>query len=360
MSIYNEKLKCTIPMHEIESSALDQIKKALDITCLKALAIMPDVHAGYDLPIGAVALLDDHIWPGGVGFDISCGVGHINTKLKIEDIPSLQEVSDFIEKNIPVGFSQHKQPQEYHTPFISPNKKLMHDVNAKASLQSGTLGGGNHFIEIGVNSKNEIGITVHSGSRKCGHLIASYYMKQSEGPIPINSELGQEYYNAMLWAESYAYTNRYKMLLVCMEALSIPVIKRNTYIPINETHNHAIITNDGILHRKGATPANKGELGVIPANMRDGVYITRGLGDTTFLSSASHGAGRTMSRKKAKTQLSSQVLDDYMQGIICGDLTNKLDESPDAYKNIDTVLGYQDGSLVEVIDHFKPLINIKG
>lgn len=238
----------------------------------------------------------------------------------------------------------------------------------KMCKQLGTLGGGNHFIEIGENKSNEIGITIHSGSRNPGHTIGGYYMNLAKkegtkfgkglGLFHIKSELGKAYYTDMLWAQEYALQNRKIMINKILECLKIH--DYNTTELINENHNHAIIKNNNVLHRKGATPAEKDQLGIIPSNQRDGVYITRGLGNDEYLNSASHGAGRCKSRKKAKKDITMQDFEKQMKGIVCKINNDVLDEAPDAYKNINEVLAAQDGILVDVIDHFKPIIVVKG
>jgi len=349
-------LALTVPWDQIEEGAQDQIKTTLGMDCLKTLAIMPDVHQGYDLPIGGVALLDDHIWPGAVGYDIGCGMCHVNTGLYVRDLPSLLTVYARIRDMVPVGFAVNKKPLKAGKfPNGSGFVTLLDAVNHKASLQIGTLGGGNHFIELGVNSKGEVGITIHSGSRRPGWLIGDFYMRMSKGPIHLSDDLAQAYIKDMNWALDFALANRRRIMDSCLEALGI-----GPGLMINENHNHAEVTPAGVLHRKGATPAAKGQLGIIPANMRDGVYITEGLGNEEFLSSASHGAGRAMSRGKAKRSLDPVEFSSQMDGIITGDLDKLLDEAPGAYKPIDQVLAAQSGILVDIADHFKPILVIKG
>lgn len=354
------RLRLTIPWSQVEDGAVTQIEHALSLPYLTALAIMPDVHAGYDLPIGAVALLDGHVWPGAVGYDIGCGMCHVLTGKRLEELPAPRDIYNDILRRIPVGFVTH--PKALASKATFPNaagdKRLAEAVREKSGIQLGTLGGGNHFIEVGVNPYGIAGVTIHSGSRRPGWLIGNWYMKKTRGPVPVDSALGRAYAEDMAWALDYALANRADMMRVCLEVLGLG--EDLMHGMINENHNHAEFTPRGVLHRKGATPAEVGQLGIIPANMRDGVWITRGLGNEEFLCSASHGAGRAMSRKKAAKTIDYRTFMAQMDGIIAPILPRHLDEAPDAYKNIDAVLKAQDGVLVDVIDRFRPVVVVKG
>lgn len=359
------RLKLTIPAEQIESGAWDQIKGALKLPFLEKMVILPDVHSGYDVPIGTAMVLNGCVWPGAVGYDIGCGMCHINTKKSLNELPPMSEVLSRLQRMIPAGFAQHEKPRALLSSF--PNAadmaSLRDAVETRAMLQLGTLGGGNHFIEIGVNSEGDVGITIHSGSRRAGWLIGDFYMKMSKGPVRTASTIGTNYLVDMEWAQQYALDNRSLMMAHCLTALGINGGAHATLMStmINENHNHAVQLDNGrVLHRKGATPADKGQLGIIPANMRDGVWITEGLGNEEFLSSASHGAGRTMSRGAAKKRVVLEKLQEQMKGIVTPDLANMMDESPDAYKNITDVLLHQAGLLVEVLDRFEPVMVLKG
>ena len=311
----------SIPKNLIESEALNQIKKIEELECLKSFSIMPDVHAGYDMPIGGVALLDNQISPSFVGYDIGCGVSHINTKVLLDKIDKNYDefreyVFNEIYKQIPVGFNSLPKPACYikrEFASASGDKKLTETVKNKINMQYATLGGGNHFAEIGINNKNEIGITIHSGSRNAGHTVAEFYMKKGR-MFDINSELGQAYLEDMNYCLEFALENRKKMMQIILNILKLD-ISVFMYNFINKNHNHAVIVKDGVLHRKGAISADKGEMGVIPGNMRDGVYIVKGLGNNDYLNSASHGAGRVMSRGKAKKMIDINDFKFAMDGI---------------------------------------------
>lgn len=355
-----------IPKENIESEALNQIRNIESLDCLKAFSIMPDVHAGYDMPIGGVALLDNQISPSFVGYDIGCGVSHINTKVKLDKTDTdYDKFRDYvfteIYKQIPVGFNSLSKPACYiKEGFKSAlgDKQSTETVKNKINMQYGTLGGGNHFIEIGLNDKNEIGITIHSGSRNAGHTVADFYMKKGR-MFDINSELGQSYLSDMNYSLEFALENRKKMMQTILNILKLD-ISVFMYDFINKNHNHAVIIQDGILHRKGAISAEKNELGIIPGNMKDGVYVVTGLGNNDYLNSASHGAGRVVSRSKAKKTINIDDFQKIMDGITAKVDKSTLDESPFAYKNLDEVISAQAGKNIEIIDKFMPIINIKG
>jgi tRNA-splicing ligase RtcB len=228
--------------------------------------------------------------------------------------------------------------------------------------QFGTLGSGNHFLEIGVNSAGNVGVTVHSGSRRVGYKIASWYMKKGS-LLPLDGDLGRAYLADMNWALDFALANRREMMRRTLETMKVRQVNKLTSqeVMVNENHNHAVPSGRKMtLHRKGATPAETGRLGIIPANQRDGVWVTRGLGNEEFLSSASHGAGRKLSRTEARGAGTVSELEKNMKGVICRTDKGILDEAPWVYKNIGDVLSAQEGILVEVVDHFKPVIVLKG
>jgi len=423
------RLSLTIPPERIDAATWDQIESALALPCMIHLAVMPDAHAGYDLCIGGVALLDGHISPSFVGYDIGCGMCHVNTGLPADealpDEAARRLLFDRLRLAIPVGTAT-RATGEYNLPRFtsaSGDAQLTAAVNARQSIQLATLGGGNHFLEVGVNRHGEIGITVHSGSRRSGWDIGAWYMKQGR-LFPLDSRLGRAYRQDMDWALDYALLNRRLMLEHALRALADvhrqlarpahtrvtgtaapkahtrPAASPASTLPssslsspvftaspapssqpplseqeislllgrmINENHNHAVVWNQPgpsgaplVLHRKGATPADAGQPGIIPANQRDGVYITEGLGNEEYLSSASHGAGRRMSRNEAQRTISLERFQSQMRGVVCRSDKGVLDEAPDAYKPIAEVLAAQDGVLVRVIDHFRPLVVLKG
>lgn len=362
-----DKIKWLIPKEEVEDGAIEQIYNVAGMEVVKKMAIMPDVHKGYDMPIGGVALLDNHISPAFVGYDIGCGMCYVDTGFPIEDIfPDEREkihIFDTVYDKIPMGVGVgHDAPQEYlDFKTASGDKELQQIVDAKIISQLGSLGSGNHFIEIGRTALDTVSITIHSGSRGAGWQTAQYYMKMSkdtDGILSLDSDLGKAYLEDMNYFLEYALANRSAMMESMINILGDNWNKFKDRM-INKTHNHAEITDEGVLHRKGATSSYKDELGVIPGNMRDGSWVVRGLGNDEYLNSSSHGAGRTMSRKKARELTSMDKFTDSMEGIIAKVNEKTLDESPYAYKNIETVISRQEGIVIDVLDIAKPIINIK-
>lgn len=364
------KLKLTIPWTDIDENAQLQINNVLKLPELERLVIMPDAHSGYDLCIGAVALMRGVISPSFVGYDIGCGMCHINTGLSARELGlhTLKRKQQLFEKLytvIPAGVGKtHQIESDIVFESALGDEEFSAHIQSFVNTQLATLGSGNHFLEIGENKAGNIGITLHSGSRRAGYDIAALYMKKGR-LLPLESELAQAYMADMQWALSFALENRRLMLLATLRAMGFAEEDCASLLApdvlINENHNHAVPYGDNlILHRKGATPAELEQLGVIPANQRDGVWITRGLGNKEFLASASHGAGRKMSRRAALRNRSVADLEKVMQGIVCRTDKAMRDEAPWGYKNIDAVLAAQDGLLVDVIDHFKPLIVVKG
>ena len=364
----DNRLRLTIPMEKIEQGAQQQIYDVLKLSFLKTLAIMPDVHQGYTLPIGGVALLDDVISPNMVGVDIGCGMCYLQTDIPFSsfEVCEFDKIRGDIESSVPVGFNSRENPTTYKnfdTPLMSKNQKDR--INAKLISQLGTLGGGNHFIEVGYNQQGMTSIVIHSGSRGAGKLTADFFIDLAkehdldlpEGFLHFNSLVGKQYFSAMGFMTQFALDNRQVMMKNVQRVLGIK--DKNIVEFVNENHNFASIEDDGILHRKGATPAAKGQKGVIPINMQKGTYITVGLGNEEFLSCASHGAGRVMSRNKAKRNLSQERFESQMVGVSC-QTHGRLDESPDAYKDATDVIEAQEGVLIKVVDHLIPKIVVKG
>ena len=363
-----EKLKTLIPLEELEYDCQSQIYNALELDFVKKVCIMPDAHTGYLAPIGSIILLDKVISPEYVGFDQGCGMCCLITSIKAKDLKHKDLIKIFNEiiNKIPTGFTSREHGIDHETfKSASGDKQLTKDVNDKLHKQKGTLGGGNHFLELGENTNGYITITIHSGSRKTGHLLCTYHSNISNlndkdlpnGFLHLNGDFGQSYIKDLDFALQYALDNRKVMMQDILKILGLSDSLKGM---INENHNHAIVLSNGdVLHRKGATPADKGQIGVIPGNMRDGVYITEGLGNQEFLSSASHGAGRKFSRSKAKDTLSMDSFKAQMKDVVCIVDPNILDEAPDAYKDVTAVIDRQKGIVIDVIDFIKPLINIK-
>jgi len=375
MSKTLEKLRSLIPLQELEWDAQNQIYEALNLDFLITLAIMPDCHTGYSLPIGGVALLDSVISPGYVGYDIGCGMCYIVLNILAKDFfkREKQKIKLFedIYKVIPVGFNSREKSIEYKRfQSASGDKELNDKVLGKLYIQLGTLGGGNHFIEIGENQQGLLTIVVHSGSRNIGHSIASYYMKLSQkvdtdlpkGFLHLNGEHGQQYLEDMNFSLAYALENRKVMIEQTLSYFISDNREKERIMSnmVNENHNHAVIQEEGVLHRKGATPADDGQIGIIPGSMKAGIYVTEGLGNPHYLCSSSHGAGRKMSRKQAKAKITMERFKQQMNGIVANITHSTKDEAPDAYKDVHKVIKEQEGIVIKTIDYLKPLINVKG
>jgi len=362
----------------IEQGALDQFASALEQDFTVRGALMADAHQGYSLPIGGVVATRDFVLPSWVGYDIGCGMCALPTTFDAKEIGDRgREIHQEILKRIPVGFKHNERPVEadLDTGLLTPVGQAIFEQK-QGFKQLGTLGGGNHFIEIAANEAGDVWIVIHSGSRGVGHGIAQHYMKTasptgkaSEGHFgfEVDSSEGQEYLMDQLFCLRFALENRREIMRRIVAAIEANGVTGNASWDhlINRNHNHVqgrrdFDGKDIWVHRKGATHAEKGMMGVIPGNMRDGSFIVCGKGDAESLWSSSHGAGRVLGRKAAKQNLDAREFELTMQNVIAGEISaNTLDESPMAYKNIIDVMGAQ-RDLVEVVTHVRPIINVKG
>ena len=368
---------------QLEPIAKEQIMNAAKLPVVfHHIALMPDCHPGYGVPIGSVIALDNAISPNMVGVDIGCGMLAIKTDLKEINIEDLKKIVSLIKQEIPVGFKHRSVAQEKMMPLGIPPKNLFKRLDfSDVSKQIGTLGGGNHFLEIQSGSDGHIWFTVHSGSRNMGKQIAEHYHKiaqefnennkidilKSSGLayLPLNSTKGQDYLNEMNYALEFAAMNREIMYNDIYEAFSsIVEIKVLDKIAIH--HNYAVMEKhygrDVIIHRKGAICARKGLRGIIPGSQGTKSYIVVGKGNKESFESSSHGAGRIMGREQAKKQLDFKAEVNALteKGIIHA-LRGKsdLEEAPGAYKPIDDVMAMQT-DLVDILVQLSPLAVVKG
>ncbi len=369
-----DKIASLIPFHLIEMNAQQQIYDNISDERLIRLAIMPDVHAGFDLPIGAVALVDGHVCPSYVGYDIGCGMCSVNTGIPVTDIlpgkPDRIELFKKLLQGIPHGVGQGARQTGDFPGFVSASGDPALDikVNRGVKAQLGSLGSGNHFLEVSADEDGSCWVTIHSGSRNPGHSVGEAYMAQAKRQrdkfLAIDSSLGRAYLEDLDYCLRFALENRRQMLAVALRLIGISgseVHRLLTDEMINENHNHAVLQMDGtVLHRKGATPADEGQMGIIPANMRDGIVVTMGLGNKDFLSSSSHGAGRVMSRQQAKKRVRMEDFKASMKGIVARVDRSVIDEAPAVYKDINLVIAAQQGVVIDVVGQLKPLINVKG
>lgn len=352
----------------IEQEALNQFNLAMAQPCVVKGALMPDAHAGYTLPIGAVIATEGVIFPSYVGYDIGCGVAAVRTSFSKDDVQErAHDIFERIYEVVPVGFSHRKVPLEW-VPKSDYTPTLGTIFKRNGRNQLGTLGGGNHFIEIGYDERDRIWVICHSGSRGIGHAVATHYMKLASGDgkareghfgLSVDSEDGQNYIKDLAFCLEFALENRKQILGAVGLAMGEFILGALDWSLINRNHNHAELKDGLCIHRKGATHAEGGMLGVIPGNMRDGSFIVEGLGNPDSLCSSSHGAGRVMGRKEAQRKLNMQDFSLEMQGIEARVKEDTLDESPKAYKDIFQVMRDQ-RDLVRVLHHVRPIINIKG
>jgi tRNA-splicing ligase RtcB len=336
----------------LEPEALRQMEHACSLDFVLDGALMPDAHTGYELPIGAVVATDGVVVPSWVGYDIGCGMSALKLELRPEEFDAA-EIKERIESVVPTGFDCHESDQECELPLLdlAPSER----VYRRSLRQLGTLGGGNHFLEVGVGRDGFVWIVVHSGSRGIGHAVASWYMSHCDEYLSTDSADGQSYEHDLEVCLEYALQNR--RLMVDRAAAVMPKATRLEFI--NRNHNHAELKDGRWIHRKGATHAEYGMMGVIPGNMRDGSFIVRGKGNPEWLCSSSHGAGRVYGRRAAKRELDVEEFERTMMGVCANVSKDTLDESPMAYKNIFDVMELQSES-VEVVDYIRPLLNIKG
>lgn len=360
----------TIYATDVDDATMDQMDECMSRHFVIRGALMADAHLGYEMPIGGVIVTDGWVVPAWVGYDIGCGVSVSEMFVPAEEAEKrAEDILDEIKKTVPMGFSQGKYDEYYQSTFADQLSDAAREafIARGGSAALGTLGGGNHFIEIGYRGHFPgcVSIVVHSGSRGPGHGIASHYMDLCEhGGLSIRKDAGREYLSDCEVMMRFATVNRNIISKKVAEAIASvvgwdgPCATREVKVDTN--HNHIKqIAGRIFVHRKGACSAEAGEIVAIPGNMRDGTYLCKGKGNPDGLASCSHGAGRALSRKQAKKNISMQEYERSMEGIVANVTEDNLDEAPAAYKDFDTVMDNQK-DLVEIIDHITPIINVKG
>ena len=375
--------------NDVEETAMRQIENLTTLPFLHHhLAIMPDVHAGMGMPIGGVLACDGAVIPNAVGVDIGCGMCAVKTNWKMEDLPPhviRKEIMKGIRARIPLGMDHHKEaqdakylPQGHDIDKMEIVKRRQHSILHEV----GTLGGGNHFIELQKDEEGNLWIMIHSGSRNLGKQVGDYYNKiaaslnekwhsvvSPEIRLPFlphgTREFGA-YWNEMKYCIDFALCNRRLMMERIQEVIA-DSLKGIEFEPmINIAHNYAAFEHhfgkDVIVHRKGATLAREGVIGIIPGSQGTASYIVEGLGNPDSFCSCSHGAGRVLSRKAAiKTlDMNAEVRNLEAKGIIhairCQD---DMQEASGAYKDIDTVIA-NESDLVKLKTKLLPIAVIKG
>lgn len=351
---------------EIEPSAKGQIETLCDQVYSKGsrIRIMPDVHAGKGCTIGTTMTIKDSVVPNMVGVDIGCGMETVKLKNKRIDLPKLDK---FIRQNIPSGYEVRKLPHRKSVQINTLELRCIENLrNTKRTEQSlGTLGGGNHFIEVGKSEDEDLYLVIHSGSRNVGLQVANYYQEvaykaaggkaQKEVSYELASLCGadmEDYLHDMAIMQRFAALNRQIMKEVILEGLGI--VDDGSFTTI---HNY--IDMDNMILRKGAVSAKKGEPLLIPINMRDGSLICTGLGNEDWNCSAPHGAGRLMSRTEAKKTFTLSDFKKEMDGVYTTSVNSEtLDECPMAYKPMEEIMAkITDTATVEGI--IRPIYNFK-
>ena len=378
-----------------ESAALDQLKAVASLPIVFGhVAAMPDVHVGRGATIGSVIATRAAIIPAAVGVDIGCGMHALDLGLDAARLPeSLRGLRGAIEDRVPTGFSRHGEVRGEagrrvramagevdevldRTPGLRARVK---NLDAAWAHSMGTLGGGNHFIEICVDERERVWLMLHSGSRALGNAVGRHFTacararaEKEDRRLP-DRDLGwlddgtrefDDYVRALRVAQRYALENRRAMVSACLEALraeEIPIAPSEAAV---ECHHNYVARErhygeDVWLTRKGAISARGGELGIVPGSMGARSYIVRGRGAPESFASCAHGAGRRMSRAKARAKFSVEDLERATAGIECRTDAGVLDEAPGAYKDIDEVMAHQ-SDLASTVHTLRQVLNVKG
>jgi tRNA-splicing ligase RtcB (3'-phosphate/5'-hydroxy nucleic acid ligase) len=377
-------------VHEVESDALRQLKTVANLPWVAHhVAVMPDVHVGKGATVGSVIALRGAVAPAAVGVDIGCGMAAVKTSLTASDLPdNLRKLRLAIEAVIPVGREHHRASvwDEDDSAIAARGANLMQRFSeleprvrhlaGRASLQLGTLGGGNHFVEVCLDTENGVWLMLHSGSRNIGASLAEHHMQVARRlfhnralPDPdlavflAGSPAFDAYRRDLFWAQEYAALNRDVMLKRLKDVVrkAFPRVRFEESVSCH--HNYVAeevhFGEDVLVTRKGAIRAGEGELGIIPGSMGTRSFIVRGKGNPLSFESASHGAGRRMSRSQAKKSFTLADLARQTAGVECRKDSGVLDEAPKAYKDIERVMEQQ-ADLVEIVAELKQVLCVKG
>ncbi|MFE0901887.1 RtcB family protein [Streptomyces rochei] len=376
----------------VEEGALQQLRNVATLPWIKGLAVMPDVHYGKGATVGSVIAMRGAVCPAAVGVDIGCGMSAVRTSLTANDLPGdLSRLRSKIEQVIPVGRGMHDSP-------VDPGRlhglatagwddfwgrfdgvaEAVRFRQERAAKQMGTLGGGNHFVEVCVDTSDAVWLMLHSGSRNIGKELAEHHIGIAQ-KLPHNQGLVDRdlavfvadtpqmaaYRNDLFWAQEYAKYNRTLMMTLLKDVVRKEFKKaRPVFEPEISAHHNYVAEErydgmDLLVTRKGAIRAGSGEYGIIPGSMGTGSYIVKGLGNAKSFNSASHGAGRRMSRNAAKRRFSTKDLEEQTRGVECRKDSGVVDEIPGAYKPIEQVIDQQ-RDLVEVVAKLKQVVCVKG
>ena len=398
--VINKGMPVKIWTDDIDENALEQLENMSKMPFIhKHIAAMPDVHWGMGATIGSVIPSKGAIIPAAVGVDLGCGMMAVQTTLNASDLPdNLHEIRTEIEAAVPHGRTDNggkndrggwselpKSQEQRWTGLVSEYEKIV-SKHPKARAYNtfnhmGTLGGGNHFIEICLDESGSVWVMLHSGSRGVGNKIGSYFISKAKEEMERyfmadslpdkdlaylveHTDLFDDYVSAVEWAQDFAWENRKAMMESVLGVLHkmLPDFSL-TETAVNCHHNYIARENhfgaNVIVTRKGAIRAREGDMGIIPGSMGAKSFIVRGKGNKESFCSCSHGAGRKMGRKEAKRRYTAQDLADQTQGIECPKDAERVDEIPAAYKSIDKVMENQ-SDLVEIVHTLKQVINVKG
>ncbi|GAA2504389.1 RtcB family protein [Streptomyces gobitricini] len=376
----------------VEDGAMRQLQNVATLPWIKGLAVMPDVHYGKGATVGSVIAMHGAVCPAAVGVDIGCGMSAVKTSLTANDLPGdLSRLRSKIEQAIPVGRGMHDEmvdPGRLHgfptagwDDFWSRFEGVADAVRFRrdrAVKQMGSLGGGNHFIEFCLDESGSVWLMLHSGSRNIGKELAEHHIGEAR-KLPHNQGLVDRdlavfvadtpqmaaYRNDLFWAQEYARYNRAIMMALFQDVVRKEFKKaRVAFDRVISCHHNYVAEErydgmDLLVTRKGAIRAGSGDFGIIPGSMGTGSYIVKGLGNEASFNSASHGAGRKMSRSAAKRRFTARDLEDQTRGVECRKDSGVVDEIPGAYKPIEKVIDQQ-RDLVRVVAKLKQVVCVKG
>lgn len=388
--ITTERIPIKMWLDELEEGAIGQAKNLANMPyAFSHIAIMPDSHKGFGMPIGAVLATKDVVVPNAVGVDINCGMVAVKTDLKAEHVKYdvVEDIMKRVERDIPVGFAQRHASMSVQTDDLLwslrgelPEDGVVYKEYEKAGYQLGTLGGGNHFIEMDKGSDGYIWLMLHSGSRGIGNKVGTYYnkaaIKENEEHyvtdtvradlafLRADSQLGKDYLAEMKFCMEYANISRDIMMNTFISDLQEVITEAGVMDTIKIQHNFVDLEKhfgkNVWVHRKGAVPAYIGQRGIIAGSQGTASYIVAGKGNLQSFKTCSHGAGRRMSRTQAVKTLNLKEEQDRLVGIYNNMKTQKsLDEAPSSYKDIETVMNNQK-DLVDVLVKLTPLGVVKG
>ncbi|MEH6375125.1 RtcB family protein [Streptomyces sp. KLMMK] len=376
----------------VEDVAMQQLRNVSTLPWIKGLAVMPDVHFGKGATVGSVIAMQGAVCPAAVGVDIGCGMSAVKTSLTANDLPGdLSRLRSKIEEAIPVGFSMHDDPVDPRRLHGLPTAgwddfwgrfdgvaEAVKFRQSRALKQMGSLGGGNHFVEFCLDETGAVWLMLHSGSRNIGKELAEYHIgearKLSHNQNLVDRDLAvfiadtpqmAAYRHDLFWAQEYARHNREIMMALFKDVVRKEFKKARPMFEQTISCHHNYVSEeryegmDLLVTRKGAIRAGGGEYGIIPGSMGTGSYIVRGLGNEDSFNSASHGAGRRMSRNQAKKRFSERDLAEQTRGVECRKDRGVVDEIPAAYKPIEQVMEQQ-RDLVEVVAKLKQVVCVKG